>query len=102
MRYRIVQANDPERLSEQVEELLNDGWKLHGGLLMTSTSSLYTQALLHEHEPPTEAQRELAELLNISVDELPPTTAETSAELDQLFSSWRERRNAKKPDTDSD
>lgn len=48
MRYKIVQANEPERLSEQVEELLNTGWQLHGGLLMTPTSSLYTQALVSE------------------------------------------------------
>jgi len=42
MRYRIVQANDPERLCEQVEELLNIGWKLHGGLNELDFESLHT------------------------------------------------------------
>ena len=63
MRYMIVARHTPDRLSEDVEELLNTGWKLHGDLILTShseppdetgwsqTSTIYLQAVINDHSP---------------------------------------------------
>ena len=63
MRYMIVARRTPERLSEDVEELLNTGWKLHGDLILTSqseppdesgwspTRTVYLQAVINDQDP---------------------------------------------------
>jgi hypothetical protein len=59
----IVARHTPERLSEDVEELLNSGWRLHGNLILTShseppdesgwsrTRTIYLQAILNDQDP---------------------------------------------------
>lgn len=97
MRYKIVQANDPDRLSEQVAGLLNTGWRLHGGLLMTPTSSLYTQALVNEQDAPAEievlkikAVRVIQDALKLAVA-LNPQQQQSLNEANQLLSEFAER-----------
>jgi len=75
---------------------------------MNSTSSLYTQALINEEDwtseqsslSEAETRRTLAELLNISEDELPENIPELRAELAQLFSDLR--RDAEKSENSLD
>lgn len=91
MQHLILHNADPEKLSDEIEQHLAEGWELHGNLLLTSYHSeshqiLYAQALTNEQdagEPRTaaEASRALAELLQIPEDQLPPNTAESRAEI---------------------
>lgn len=71
--------------------------------------TIYAQALTNKLDPPATqlamdeaAGRELADLLGISEDQLPPNTAELREELAQLLASWHERRDTKTSGTDLD
>lgn len=49
MMYRTVERGTPEMLSEIVNTLLNDGWKLQGGISVLALGEdeyLYVQALV--------------------------------------------------------
>jgi hypothetical protein len=95
MQYKIVKDDDPDNLSQTVEVLLNDGWELHGSLVIVGDSQhlIYAQALTHEQdsiEPPAEmssveAARVLAELLKIPVDQLPQATQENLEKINELL-----------------
>src|SRR5689334_2048044 len=121
MQYTVVEDHDPEQLSERVQTLLNDGWELHGDLLLVAYDfpggtdpadqhrTIYAQALTNESDPLVEVAdderpgRTLAELLGISENQLPPDTEETRAEmLDKLGEVFRARRDVKKPEIDSE
>jgi len=41
MLYRVLSSNVNEKLAEEVETLLNDGWRLHGDAFATPTSNSY-------------------------------------------------------------
>jgi hypothetical protein len=44
MHYKIVSANNPEILTQLVEELLHQGWKLAGGIAFDGNH--YLQAMI--------------------------------------------------------
>ena len=48
MEYRVASSKDQEKLSNEVTELLSEGWLLYGGIVVTTTMNytLYTQALV--------------------------------------------------------
>lgn len=115
MRYLIVEENDPERMSKDVEALLNGGWELHGNLVLAAYVgddgrgiSVYAQALTNEQdltEPPAEmstaeAAQVLADLLKISVDQLPPATQESREKINKLLQGVVERVKDKDLETE--
>lgn len=36
MEYKVVEEINPEKMSESVDELLKDGWALHGNLILVA------------------------------------------------------------------
>lgn len=73
--YVVVEEFDPEAISKRVEDLLNEGWKLHGNLVLAAYynkdgenladrhRTIYAQALTKESFPETR----LPENLDLSV-----------------------------------
>ena len=57
MRYIIVDHSDARDLSNLVEELLNRGWKLHGGLVVSGEGNTrrFAQALTNEQDSEDES-----------------------------------------------
>ena len=63
MKYKIVERYEPDEMSKAVEELLNEGWRLHGNLLLAAYynkdgenfaethRTVYAQALTNEQDP---------------------------------------------------
>jgi hypothetical protein len=63
MEYVLLTAENPEELEDQVNELLRDGWKLYGDVVITScayvllwlfprTEHRYAQAMVTEKAAP--------------------------------------------------
>jgi len=110
MQYKVVKDDDPDDLSQTVEVLLNDGWELHGSLLLVGDSQhlIYAQALTHEQdpiEPPAEmntaeAAQVLADLLKIPVDQLPPATQENREKITEALQGISERIKDKSSETE--
>ena len=51
-KYAILTDCGPRNLEEKVNQSLRDGWKLHGGLVVTGTISnglIYAQAMVKEY-----------------------------------------------------
>ena len=48
--YRLIQKNDPEQLSHEVNGYFRVGWDLHGPTTITSAGShgIYAQAMIRE------------------------------------------------------
>ena len=73
--YFVVEEFDPEAISKRVEDLLNDGWKLQGNLVLAAYyakdgenqaqrhRTIYAQALIKETHP----EPKLPENLDLSV-----------------------------------
>jgi hypothetical protein len=115
MRYTIVEENDPEQMGRNVEALLKDGWELHGNLVLTAYVgddgrgiSIYAQALTNEQgatQPPAEmspdeAVQVLANLLKISVDQLPPATQENREKVTEKLQGLAKRTEDKSSETE--
>jgi hypothetical protein len=53
MRYILVEAQDPDQLSAEVQRLLDEGWELYGTPIFAGFSArpaVYAQALKNEHD----------------------------------------------------
>lgn len=53
MRYTLIEVRDAWRLVDDVNNLLKQGWKLHGNtqvIVLTHSSKIYCQALTIEEE----------------------------------------------------
>jgi hypothetical protein len=76
--YFVVEEFDPEAIGKRVEDLLNEGWKLQGNLVLAAYyakdgenqaqrhRTIYAQALIKETHP----EPKLPENLDLSVDKL--------------------------------
>lgn len=49
MEYVVVEEFDPEAMGKRVEELLNDGWQLHGNLLLCAYYAKDGENLADQH-----------------------------------------------------
>jgi hypothetical protein len=101
MLYTIVEQFNPEQMSEAVGELLDDGWSLHGNLLLVTYRAedgeiqaerhrtIYVQAMTKEESPADlKARKEyFTNLLAKPVDQLTPEERKDREDYIELMSN---------------
>ncbi len=79
MQYTIVEKSDADKMSEAVEERLDEGWELHGPPMMAAyytesgETTIYAQALTNEESA---IKKRLKDILDIPPDQRPPEARE--------------------------